>query len=103
MLLVPPGGGDDLQASKKGIMEASDLVVVNKADGRLLEQVSGRGLALSHLSYLSRLFLLLLLLLLLPFPYVFIVRFTTSVTLSDFRLSFEPHPIPIHRLFGLLM
>lgn len=33
ILLVPPGGGDGLQASKKGIMEAADLVIVNKADG----------------------------------------------------------------------
>jgi LAO/AO transport system kinase len=37
LLLVPPGGGDSLQAAKKGIMEAADLVVVNKADGGLLE------------------------------------------------------------------
>jgi LAO/AO transport system kinase len=36
ILLVPPGGGDGLQASKKGIMEAADLVIVNKADGNLL-------------------------------------------------------------------
>ena len=36
LVLVPPGGGDGLQASKKGIMEAADLVVVNKADGALL-------------------------------------------------------------------
>lgn len=37
VMLVPPGGGDGLQASKKGIMEAADLVVVNKADGHLLQ------------------------------------------------------------------
>jgi len=36
LVLVPPGGGDGLQASKKGIMEAADLVIVNKADGALL-------------------------------------------------------------------
>lgn len=36
ILLVPPGGGDGLQASKKGIMEAADLLIVNKADGSLL-------------------------------------------------------------------
>ena len=36
LVLVPPGGGDGLQASKKGIMEAADLVVINKADGHLL-------------------------------------------------------------------
>lgn len=35
MLMVPPGGGDELQGSKKGIMEVSDLIVVNKADGNL--------------------------------------------------------------------
>lgn len=36
ILIVPPGSGDGLQASKKGIMEAADLVLVNKADGELL-------------------------------------------------------------------
>ena len=34
-LLVAPGGGDDLQGVKRGIMELADLVVVNKADGDL--------------------------------------------------------------------
>ncbi len=34
-LLVAPGGGDELQAVKRGIMELADLVVVNKADGDL--------------------------------------------------------------------
>lgn len=38
LVIVPPGGGDSLQASKKGIMEAADLVIVNKADGMLLQQ-----------------------------------------------------------------
>ena len=37
LLVVPPGGGDGLQASKKGIMEVADLVVVSKADGSLLD------------------------------------------------------------------
>ena len=37
VVILPPGGGDGLQASKKGIMEAADLVLVNKADGQLLE------------------------------------------------------------------
>lgn len=35
MLLVPPSGGDELQGSKKGIVEIADMVVVNKADGEL--------------------------------------------------------------------
>lgn len=34
-LLVPPGGGDELQGVKKGVMEVADLVIVNKADGAL--------------------------------------------------------------------
>lgn len=33
MLLVAPGGGDDLQGIKRGIMELADVVAVNKADG----------------------------------------------------------------------
>ena len=36
-LLVAPGGGDELQGIKRGIMEMADLVVVNKADGALAE------------------------------------------------------------------
>jgi LAO/AO transport system kinase len=36
ILVVPPGGGDDLQGFKKGIVEVADLIVVTKADGNLL-------------------------------------------------------------------
>ena len=35
VLLVAPGGGDELQGIKRGIIELADLVVVNKADGDL--------------------------------------------------------------------
>lgn len=28
-----PGGGDELQGIKKGILELADVVIVNKADG----------------------------------------------------------------------
>ncbi|CAG8543424.1 6575_t:CDS:10 [Acaulospora colombiana] len=35
VLMVPPAGGDEIQGLKKGIVEISDLVVVNKADGPL--------------------------------------------------------------------
>jgi len=34
-LLITPGGGDELQGIKRGIMELADVVVVNKADGDL--------------------------------------------------------------------
>jgi GTPase len=37
MLLLAPGAGDELQGVKRGIVELADLVVVNKADGALLE------------------------------------------------------------------
>ncbi len=33
LLLLAPGGGDELQGVKRGIMEIADLVLVNKADG----------------------------------------------------------------------
>jgi LAO/AO transport system kinase len=35
LLLMAPGGGDELQGVKRGIMEIADLVLVNKADGEL--------------------------------------------------------------------
>ncbi|KAK7072208.1 hypothetical protein SK128_020540 [Halocaridina rubra] len=35
-LVIPPGGGDELQGLKKGIMEMSDLVIVNKSDGDMI-------------------------------------------------------------------
>ena len=44
LLLVAPGGGDDLQGIKRGIMELADLVVVNKADGDLAA-AAGRTVA----------------------------------------------------------
>ena len=37
LLLVAPGGGDELQGVKRGIVEIADLVVVNKNDGALAE------------------------------------------------------------------
>lgn len=36
MLLLLPGGGDELQGIKKGIVELADVIVVNKADGDLI-------------------------------------------------------------------
>ncbi|KAG1710485.1 Methylmalonic aciduria type A, mitochondrial [Nymphon striatum] len=35
-LLIPPAGGDELQGIKRGIVELSDLIIVNKADGDLI-------------------------------------------------------------------
>jgi LAO/AO transport system kinase len=44
VLLVSPGGGDDLQGIKRGAMELADVVVITKADGDLAEAAS-RALA----------------------------------------------------------
>ena len=35
-LIIPPAGGDELQGIKRGIVEQSDLIVVNKCDGDLV-------------------------------------------------------------------
>ena len=36
-LLIAPAAGDELQGVKRGIMELSDLILINKADGDLLQ------------------------------------------------------------------
>ncbi len=35
-LIITPGGGDELQGIKRGIVELADLVIVNKADGDMV-------------------------------------------------------------------
>jgi len=35
LLMLLPGGGDDLQGIKRGIMELADIVIVNKSDGEM--------------------------------------------------------------------
>lgn len=37
VLLLAPGGGDELQGVKRGIMEAADVILINKADGGMRE------------------------------------------------------------------
>jgi LAO/AO transport system kinase len=36
VLLASPGGGDDLQGIKRGVMELADLLIVTKSDGDLM-------------------------------------------------------------------
>jgi LAO/AO transport system kinase len=43
VVLVSPGGGDELQGIKRGIMELADLVVVTKADGDLKQAATRAG------------------------------------------------------------
>ena len=44
VLLLQPGGGDELQGFKRGIMELADLFVITKADGEL-EAAAARAAA----------------------------------------------------------
>ncbi len=44
LLLLQPGGGDELQGIKRGIVELADLILVNKADGEMAE-AAGRTAA----------------------------------------------------------
>ncbi len=47
IMLSAPAGGDDLQGIKRGVLEHIDLLLINKADGDMLDQAQ---LALSHFS-----------------------------------------------------
>jgi LAO/AO transport system kinase len=47
VLMLLPGGGDELQGLKKGIVELADMILVNKADGAL-EREARRAAAEYH-------------------------------------------------------
>ncbi len=44
VLLLLPGGGDELQGIKRGIMELADLILINKADDEM-KKLAGRSAA----------------------------------------------------------
>ncbi|MFT6579772.1 MAG: LAO/AO transport system kinase [Alphaproteobacteria bacterium] len=46
MLLLLPGGGDELQGMKKGIVELADIILVNKSDGDM--EAAARHSALDY-------------------------------------------------------
>ena len=54
LLLVAPGGGDDLQGIKRGVMELADLVAVNKSDGPLVDQAKRTAADYRHALHLMR-------------------------------------------------
>ncbi len=54
VVLVSPGGGDELQGIKRGIMELADLVVVTKADGDLKQAAARAGAEYSGALHLMR-------------------------------------------------
>jgi LAO/AO transport system kinase len=39
-LILPPAAGDELQGLKRGVIELADLVLINKADGELLDHAN---------------------------------------------------------------
>lgn len=51
LLILPPAGGDELQGIKRGIVEQSDLIVVNKCDGDLVS--SAQRVAYEYMSALK--------------------------------------------------
>ncbi|MDZ7675224.1 MAG: methylmalonyl Co-A mutase-associated GTPase MeaB [Acidimicrobiales bacterium] len=53
-LLAAPGGGDDLQGIKRGVMELAELVVVTKADGDFASAASRAAADLRHALQLMR-------------------------------------------------
>ena len=53
-LVAAPGGGDELQGIKRGIMELADVVVVNKADGDLLPAAQRAAADLRSAMHLMR-------------------------------------------------
>lgn len=51
LLMLLPGGGDELQGIKRGIMELADMIIVNKADGDM--EATARHSASDYLSALK--------------------------------------------------
>ena len=54
VLLVGPGGGDELQGIKRGVMELADLVLVTKADGELKQAAARAAADYAHALHLMR-------------------------------------------------
>ena len=40
LVILPPAAGDELQGLKRGVIELADLVLINKADGDLIDHAS---------------------------------------------------------------
>jgi LAO/AO transport system kinase len=54
VLLVAPGGGDELQGIKRGVMELVDVLVVTKADGELKNAATQSAADYRHALHLLR-------------------------------------------------
>lgn len=47
-LLIAPGGGDEVQGIKRGILEVADLVIINKSDGEMQKRALETKAQYSH-------------------------------------------------------
>jgi LAO/AO transport system kinase len=54
VLVLPPAAGDELQGIKRGIIELADLILVNKADGALLDHARRAAAEYANASRLIR-------------------------------------------------
>ena len=54
LLILPPAAGDELQGIKRGIIELADLILVNKADGDLLEHATRSAAEYANAVHLIR-------------------------------------------------
>ena len=54
VLILPPAAGDELQGLKRGIIELADLILINKADGALLEHAKRSAAEYSNAMHLIR-------------------------------------------------
>ena len=54
VLLIGPGGGDELQGLKRGVMELADIVLVTKSDGELKQAAVRAAADYAHALHLMR-------------------------------------------------
>src|SRR4051812_8510383 len=54
VLLISPGGGDELQGLKRGVMELADIVLITKADGDLKQAAARAASEYAHALHLMR-------------------------------------------------
>ncbi|MFL5236781.1 MAG: methylmalonyl Co-A mutase-associated GTPase MeaB [Rhizomicrobium sp.] len=54
VLLISPGGGDELQGLKRGVMELADIVLITKADGDLKQAAARAAADYGHALHLMR-------------------------------------------------
>jgi LAO/AO transport system kinase len=54
VLLIAPGGGDELQGIKRGVMELADIVLITKSDGELQATAARAASEYAHALHLMR-------------------------------------------------